>query len=196
MSRSGRFTFDLRTPHRFYKELRLALAGEHQIRNAALAVMAVETLERFPVSIDEVRRGLASVRWPGRMEEFRAKRRTLTDGAHNPEGACLLAEHIRNLRADHVHLVFAVMRDKDIRNMAKHLFPLADSIHLAPLDNPRSATPAEIEAIHPRFRPRMRSHITSAEALHAAWKECPKRGLVVVTGSLYLVGEILPLLRT
>jgi dihydrofolate synthase/folylpolyglutamate synthase len=160
-----------------------------------LAVMAVEVLERFPASIGAVRRGLASVHWPGRMEEFRARRRTLVDGAHNPEGARLLAEHIRNIGADHVHMVFAVMRDKDIRNMARCLFPLADSIHLAPLENPRSAVPEEIEAMFPRSRPRLRMHTTAAEALHAASKECPQRGLVVVTGSLYLVGELLPLLR-
>ena len=91
--------------------------------------------------------------------------------------------------------MFAAMRDKDIRKMAKFLFPLAESIHLAPLNNSRSALPEEIEGMCASFRTRMRRHSHASEALRAAWTECPKRGLVVVTGSLYLVGEILPLLR-
>ncbi len=193
--RRGRFTFDLITPLRFYKALRLALAGEHQICNAALAVAAVENLPQFPVTMKDVRHGLASVEWPGRLDEFRTRRRTLLDGAHNPDGVRMLSQHIRQIRADRVHLVFAAMRDKNIREMAKFLFPLAESIHLAPLKNPRSAAPEAIEAMFPSFRARMRRHSSAAKALQAAWRECPVRGLVVVTGSLYLMGEVLPMVH-
>jgi dihydrofolate synthase / folylpolyglutamate synthase len=193
--RGGRFTFDLTTPLRIFKGLRLSLAGEHQIRNAALAVAAVENLTRFPVTVKDVRHGLASVEWPGRLDEFRARRRTLLDGAHNPDGARMLSQHIRQIRLDRVCLVFAAMRDKDIRKMAKLLFPLAESIHLAPLNNPRSAVPEAIEAMFPSFRARISRHSSAAKALQAAWQECPATGLVVVTGSLYLVGEVLPMVR-
>ncbi len=191
----GRITMDLQTPRRAYRNLRLSLAGRHQTRNAALAVTAVETVSEFAVEPAAVSRGLNAVRWPGRLEEYRARRRTLLDGAHNPEGARLLAGHLGEFGPPQIHIVFAAMRDKDIRKMGNALFPLARSIHLAPLINPRAAAPEEIAAIHHRFRCRMQVHRNSTDALDAAWKACPRDGLVVVTGSLYLVGELLPQLR-
>ena len=115
------------------------------------------------------------------------------DGAHNPEAAGLLREHLSRRREKEVHLVFGAVRDKDIRKIGAAIFPLASSIHLTPLANTRSASPAEIAAMHKEFAPRMRIHGSMREALQSAWEECPRSGLVVVTGSLYLVGELLPL---
>ena len=80
--------------------------------------------------------------------------------------------------------------------MGALLFPLARSIHLAPVANSRTAAPADIAAANPRYRMRMRVHRDAQAALEAAWDECPRNGLVVVTGSLYLVGQLLPLVRS
>ena len=90
-----------------------------------------------------------------------------------------------------MHFVFGVVRDKDIRGIGNAIFPVATSIHLTPLVNTRSAAPAEVAAMHKRYAPRMKTHSIMREALRAAWKECSASGLVVVTGSLYLVGELL-----
>ena len=79
--------------------------------------------------------------------------------------------------------------------MAGHLFPIANSIHLTALDNPRSASPADIAALRKRFQPRIRLHRNARKALRSAWNSCPPDGLVVVTGSLYLVGEVLPMIE-
>jgi len=87
------------------------------------------------------------------------------------------------------------LRDKDLRGMGRQLFPLALSIHLNPVANSRSADPQSVASLHRRFAARMRLHGSSAESLRAAWQECSPGGLVVVTGSLYLVGELLPLIR-
>jgi dihydrofolate synthase / folylpolyglutamate synthase len=189
----GRYSFDLETPVRKYRNLRLSLAGEHQVRNASLAVIAIEALTAFPVSAGEIRRGLAHTRWAGRLDEYRSKRRTLLDGAHNPEAAQLLRKFLVRRKEKEIHMVFGAVRDKDIRKIGATLFPIAKSIHLTPLINTRSATAAEVAAMHAGFQPRMRIHSDMKEALNAAWKECPPSGLVVVTGSLYLVGELLPL---
>jgi folylpolyglutamate synthase/dihydropteroate synthase len=75
------------------------------------------------------------------------------------------------------------------------LFPLATVIHLTPLVNTRSANPNEVALMHPRFRFRMKVYRNMRDALYAAWKECPPSGLVVVTGSLYLAGDLLPLVQ-
>jgi dihydrofolate synthase/folylpolyglutamate synthase len=191
----GCYTFDLHTPRRVYRKLRLSLAGEHQTRNAALAVIAIEALKSFPIKIGDIRSGLANTRWLGRLDEYESRRRTLLDGAHNPESAQLLNKHLTNSKESEIHFVFGAMRDKDIREMGWYLFPLAASIHLTPIANSRCAEPGNIARLHQRFAPRMRIHSDMRDALRAAWKECSPSGLVVVTGSLYLVGNLLPMVR-
>jgi dihydrofolate synthase / folylpolyglutamate synthase len=191
----GRFSFDLRTPRRQYRNLRLSLAGEYQVRNATLAVLAIEALQSFPIKIQDIRAGLAGTVWSGRLDEYQSRRRTLLDGAHNPEGAQLLRDFLIKEKEKEVHFVFGVVRDKNIRGIGGAIFPLATSIHLTPLVNTRSAAPAEVAAMHNRYAPRMKIHTNMREALRAAWKECSASGLVVVTGSLYLVGELLPFVQ-
>jgi dihydrofolate synthase / folylpolyglutamate synthase len=191
----GRYSFDLKTSVREYRNLRLSLSGEHQVRNASLAVMAIEALSAFPISVGEIRLGLCRTCWAGRLDEYRSRRRTLMDGAHNPEGAQLLREFLDHRKEREVHLVFGAVRDKDIRKIGNALFPIADSIHLTPLVNTRSAVPDDVASMHKSFLPKMRIHKSMKEALNAAWKECSPSGLVVVTGSLYLVGELLPMVR-
>jgi dihydrofolate synthase / folylpolyglutamate synthase len=191
----GRFSFDLRTPLRGYKNLQLSLAGEHQTWNAALAVMAIETLKSFPITVADIRRGLANTAWSGRLDAYAARRRTLLDGAHNPEGAQLLRDFLVEEKEREVHLVFGVVRDKNIRGIGAAVFPIAKSIHLTPLVNTRSADPSEVMALHKQFRSQMKVHSNMREALDSAWEECPPSGLVVVTGSLYLVGELLPVVQ-
>ena len=119
----------------------------------------------------------------------------MLDGAHNPEGAQLLRDFLIKEKEKEVHFVFGVVRDKNIRGIGSAIFPVATSIHLTPLVNTRSAAPAEVAAMHKRYAPRMKIHSNMREALRAAWKECSASGLVVVTGSLYLVGELLPFVQ-
>jgi dihydrofolate synthase / folylpolyglutamate synthase len=187
----GRRSIDLQTPVRNYRNLSLSLAGEHQTRNAALAVMATENLRSNRVRNRDIRLGLANTRWPGRLDEYNACRRTLMDGAHNPEGSQLLREYLIERKETEIHFVFGAVRDKNIKQMGKCLFPLATTIHIAGIANSRSADPAEIAEMHKRFRPRFRIHSNMQDALLDAWKQCSPSGLVVVTGSLYLIGELL-----
>ncbi len=191
----GRYRFDLKTPLRQYRNLRLSLAGEHQIRNASLAVIAIEALAAFPISAGEIRRGISRTQWAGRLDEYRSRRRTLLDGAHNPEAARLLRDFLVRRKEKEIHMVFGAVRDKDIRKIGEALFPVATTIHLTPLVNTRTSDPAEVAAMHKGFLSKMRVHKNMKEALNAAWKECSRSGLVVVTGSLYLIGELMPLVK-
>jgi dihydrofolate synthase/folylpolyglutamate synthase len=193
--RRGRYRFDLKTRRREYRNLRLSLAGKFQIRNAALAIMALEMLTLFPVKIRDIRGGLAGTRWPGRLDEYRSRRRTLLDGAHNPEGSRQLRDFLMHCGETEVHFVFGAMRDKNIREMGASLFPLATSIHLAEITNARSADPEEVAKMHRRFGACLRVHSSMRKALESAWQQCSPAGLVVVTGSLYLVGHLLPMVQ-
>lgn len=193
--RGPKVSIDLKTPRNCYRRLAVALAGLHQARNAALAVAGVEALLTCPVTAAAVRRGVARTRWPGRLDEYFLHRRTLFEGAHNEEGARALRNHLLRCEDCEIHLVFGALRDKDFRKMGGLLFPLAKRIHLTPVPNARTADPEVIAAVLPHHRARMRIHSHARRALQAAWGECPRNGLVVVTGSLYLVGELLPLVR-
>jgi dihydrofolate synthase/folylpolyglutamate synthase len=194
-SQRGRYRFNLETPHRSYRNLRLSLAGRYQVRNAALAICAIEALGAFPITVQGVRTALQETHWPGRLDEYLSTRRTLLEAGHNPEGALQLRQYLLQHEAGEIHLVFGVMLDKDARKMGELLFPLACSIHLCPLENTRSAAPSAIVGVNSRFSPHIRIHKDSRSALRAAWRECPQDGLVVVTGSIYLLGEVLPLIR-
>jgi dihydrofolate synthase / folylpolyglutamate synthase len=191
----GRCIINLTTPSGSYRQLRLGLAGVHQAWNAAIAVGAIEALQGPAVSRSALRRGLATAEWPGRMDCYRARRRTLLDGAHNPEGADILRAYLLDRKETEIHLVFGIMGDKDAAGMGSRLFPLAAQIHLAPPASPRSMRPSDIAACFPRARHRMHLHSCAQEALRAAWDGCPEDGLVVVTGSLYLIGELLETVR-
>ncbi|MBN2319698.1 MAG: bifunctional folylpolyglutamate synthase/dihydrofolate synthase [Acidobacteria bacterium] len=191
----GRYSIDLQTPQRHYRNLRLPLAGEYQAQNAALAIMAIESLESFPVKPDDIRRGMAGVHWLGRLDEYKSRRRTLLDGAHNPDAAQKLRDYLIQRKETEVHFVFGAVQDKNIREIGAFLFPVAASIHLTPLTNTRTASTDEIADRNKRFRSKMKAHPSMRRALAAAWEECSPKGLVVVTGSLYLVGELLPVIQ-
>jgi dihydrofolate synthase/folylpolyglutamate synthase len=192
--RRGRCVIDLTTRDRTIRGVRLSLAGVHQARNAALAISAVDALD-YRIPAGDIRAGLAGTIWPGRLDEYGARRRTLLDGAHNAEGAELLRAFLMQRNASGYELVFGAVRDKDIPAMARALFPGARKIHLTPFANSRSAPAVDIASKTERFRRKLELHTHARAALTRAWESCPPGGLVVVTGSLYLVGELLPFVR-
>ena len=193
--RGGRAMMDLQTPMRHYKNLNLSLNGEFQTQNAALAVAAVEALGHFRVREDHIRRGLSDMRWEGRLDEYPAARRTLLDGAHNPAAAAVLRDYLEKRKESEVHMVFGAMRDKNVRELGSILFPAAKRIYLTPLLNTRAALPEEIADMFPDYRERMTICRNPKTALSAAWANCPPSGLALITGSLYLVGDLLARVR-
>ncbi len=183
--------FDLRTPSR-EAALAIPLPGAHQAWNAALAVRAAELLAAEDPRLGGagVPAGLSRVRWPGRLERFEARGRSvLLDGCHNPEGAEALARFLSDTGlSGRCHLVFGAMADKDIESMAALLFPAARSVQLAPAGSARAAGVEEmgrrLAAIAPPALP--------APGVEAALERAlalPGADPIIVAGSLYLVGE-------
>ena len=162
----------------------LALPGEHQRWNAALAVECVHRAG-IALSYETVSHGLAHVSWPGRFEviEWRGKTVVL-DGAHNPQGAEVLArtwkERFGNTRPI---LVFSAVASKDLAGIVRALEDLPEEIHVAPVDTPRALSVDEMAAA---FGTAVTSHPNVAAALDAA---VVGGAPVLVAGSLFLVGE-------
>jgi len=165
----------------------IALPGEHQRWNAALAL---ECLHAAGLRLDyeTVRHGLATVRWPGRFECFgHGGREIVLDGAHNPQGAAVLAATWRERFAGRkATLVFSAVAAKDVAGILAPLVPLAESIHLCPVDTPRALAPEELAGHLPDGAPAPRLHGSFDDAFAAALDEDSP---LLVAGSLFLVGE-------
>ena len=178
--------FRLATPLHHYA-LESPLPGRHQASNAATAVRAAELL--WP-TIDPlaIARGVASVRWPGRLERFSAHGRTVVlDGCHNPEGARAIARFLEEARI-RPDLIFAAMADKDIEAMAAALGGASRRVLLAPALSARSAAPEELARRFAGSRPDARTAPSLAAALEEVLAD-PSSETIIVAGSLYLVGE-------
>lgn len=169
-----------------------ALAGRYQGENAAVAIAAAEILSRVwrPLQKSKIVRGVREARWEGRLETVSRRPLVILDGAHNVEGAGSLAAHIKNVIRRPVILVFAAMKDKDIRKMARLLFPQARTVILSQVPYKRSALPAEILESAREFKDRilLQPDVTKAVCLALAESAC--RTPVVIAGSLFLVGEV------
>lgn len=168
------------------------LAGRYQGENAAVAIAAAEVLSRTwrPLGKSGIIRGVREARWEGRLETVSRRPLVILDGAHNEEGATSLAAHVRDVLRKPVILVFGVMKDKDIRVMARRLFPQARAVILTQVPNTRSAPPAAILEAAPEFRDRIRIEPDTAKAVRRALRESAGRVPIVIAGSLFLVGEV------
>jgi len=168
-----------------------SLPGAHQRQNLALALAAARAVA--PLDEAAVSRGLAAVRWPGRLQrlEREGARPLLLDGAHNPPGASALAEHLDVTGlAGRVDLLFGGMSDKDLPGVFAPLAARARRIVLVAPESPRAEKP---EALRARLgRPDLETADSVAEGL-ARLEEADGDGPVLVAGSLYLVGEVLRL---
>ncbi|MBI0446557.1 folylpolyglutamate synthase/dihydrofolate synthase family protein [Deinococcus sp. DB0503] len=166
---------------------RTPLLGPHGARNAALAAAAAH---RLGLDNEVIQEGTRRVYWPGRLELLPWRGgRVLLDGAHNPDGAQALVEALWELGGAGLPMIFGVAADKDIAGVAAALRPLASEVILTrTVLSPRAADPAALAPYFAGVPVQLAS--TPADALD----RLPPAGLTVVCGSLYLVGEVRPLL--
>ena len=174
------------------------LLGRHQLRNIALAIAAAEQVNNFGfrVTPSDIERGVRDTRWSGRFQRISSDPEVLLDVAHNPAGAWALRSTLSEYADERpLTFVFAAMRDKAIAEVAEILFPLAAHVIVTRAHNPRSATPEEVRQAASRAAADIESAGSVSAALARARDLTPKDGLIVVTGSIYLVGEVLAELR-
>ena len=173
----------------------LGLLGAHQRVNATLATATVRWLRTLlPVRDDQLAQGLANVRWSGRLQRIQLGSQTLLlDGAHNLAGITALRAALTEYFPDQrPTLVLGMLRDKDWRAMVQRLVPFAGRIVTAPVRSPRTVSAPDLRAAC--LEGGAAQPVESAESLAAALKACEKDPFVVVSGSLYFIGEALELL--
>lgn len=172
------------------------LRGEHQKRNAALALATVEMLQKqIPVSSEQIRAGLQTVSWAGRLQLIHRPDGTtiLLDGAHNVAGAMVLRDTLqRDFAKEKKTIILGILEDKDWRQICQIVAPLADAIFAVPVLSKRTAIPMELAETCALANPA--AAIRVCDSLKEALQKTSAADFLVVTGSLYLVGETLELL--
>ena len=172
--------------------LSIPLSGRYQLDNAAAAVAALEVLveKGFNISAASLAKGLEEVNWQGRLQVLSHHPLVVVDGAHNPDGARRLRQSLQEyFDFDHAILVIGISCDKDVAGIASGLAPLFDRVIVTRSRHPRAMPPAQVETGFVRCGKEARVVDNVASALSLALSLAGERGLVCVTGSLFVVGE-------
>ena len=155
------------------------LAGQHQVDNAVAAALALRALGISTA-------GMADARWPGRLEFVAPNPDTLLDGAHNPAGARALASYLTRFYGDRrIWMIFGAMRDKALDEVAEVLFPLAHELVFTAPDSSRALRPDALVELAGKGR----TETDIASALAFAQARAQADNVIVITGSLFLIGE-------
>ncbi|MCX5892444.1 MAG: bifunctional folylpolyglutamate synthase/dihydrofolate synthase [Deltaproteobacteria bacterium] len=172
--------------------LSLSLRGRHQYRNAALALAVLELLQQrgFAISEGNIREGLQNTCWPGRLEQVAQDRRILLDGAHNPAAALTLAQALKPARGNpRLIYVMGIMADKEVDTILARLLPLAQTVIFTQPQYFRSATTADLARRAQAYNLEIIQVPRVAEAIQRAQSLAGPDDRIVITGSLFTVGE-------
>ena len=172
--------------------LRTGLAGAFQAANAALAFAACEVLRRAGTGITDeaIYRGLAENRWPGRLEKIAEHPLVLLDGAHNLAAARALADYMETeLAGRRITLVCGILDDKPYEKIMAHLCRTANRVILTRARIDRALPPETLAPAARRFIAEIETVSAVAKAVARAVATSDPEDVVVVAGSLYVVGE-------
>jgi len=166
----------------------IALPGQHQKQNAAVAIAAIHAAN---IDIDDkaIARGLATVECPARFQKW--DERTIIDGAHNPSAARVLAKTWREIFSDQrATLILAVLSDKDLRGICEELVPIASSVLLPKIRSERAAPPETLAKVLSSITPSpLHSIVPSLGGTLDLARA--KQNPILITGSLHFAGEVL-----
>jgi len=173
-------------------DLRLGLAGSFQIANATVALGALESMEEagYEVGDESIYKGLANVRWPGRLELVQQSPQILLDGAHNPAAAGALKACLEEeFDYRRLYMVMGIMEDKEVSVIVSELAPLADILIASSPHNPRSISARQLAEIAQNYCTEVTVIEDVGEGVEYARQAAQKDDLIVVTGSFFTVGE-------
>ncbi len=177
----------------FPSDWTLSLEGDHQILNASVVIEAVRLLNQsgdFKICSEDVKKGLAHVVWPGRLETVSEKPWILLDGAHNVEAMKIVKEYLeKKLQGRRLIVIFGDMLDKDHEELLKEIAPLVDQFIFTAVENKR-ATPVEfLQKISENFVKASSCVIGVQQAIESVLKSLDPKDVLLITGSFFIVGE-------
>lgn len=192
---SGSFGYNDNQGHQI-NSLFSGLPGAHQPQNAALAITAALLLRHqgFNISDTSIRQGLAQVNWPGRLEWWGEPRQLLLDGAHNSAGARVLADYLSTLKAPALHWLVGVKEDKNYHDILSAILPLTSRIYAVAPPEINATEPEKLVAVATQANVPAQAFSSVEEGLRAARAACRRDEIILVAGSLFLVGAVRELL--
>lgn len=198
-SDTERQIFNLLTKEGEYPMAEIRLLGNFQVENAATAVLAVEAMRHYEIFVDKaaIMAGLRSARWPGRFEILSKNPLTVVDGAQNGQSAFVLKEAVRgNLKYKKLFLILGVMRGKDIENICGELSGITDYLITTKSRSDRALSPQFLKESFLHYKSIDSETSDSVRgAVDKALQLADRDDAILITGSLYVVGEAMEALR-
>lgn len=189
-AKAGKELFEVSGVLREYPRLEMKLLGEHQVMNAATAIGAVEALELHGITIspEAVRKGIADVAWPARLETVQSRPAIVLDGAHNRESVIALKKAIKErFKFNRLILVLGVSSDKDIPAICRELDEIADEVILTKAAIARAQDPRILKKYICNSKTRLTDKV--ADAVELARRTSGEDDLILITGSFFVLGE-------
>lgn len=191
--------FDFEGPFRKMADLQLNMVGEHQVKNAACAFMALEVMRQYYALVTEddlERQALKQTTWAGRLELVSTQPRVLLDGAHNPEGALALATALQNVYTyEKLHVVMGMLETKDQRGYLSHLLPLVHTLIVTEPVFRKKMDAAQLARVAEEVQAELGTNVTIQvepnwqQALTQLQTVTSQQDLALVTGTLYLISD-------
>ena len=171
--------------------LKISLLGRHQIANASLAIASVESLRYHSINIDKsaIRDGLNNCLWPARFESISKNPLVILDGAQNSASVKTLYKTLEeNFPNKKIWIIFSIFKNKELKDTCRQIEKISDRIILTKVNNPRASEPEDLLKYF-RGNPIFLTN-SSKEALELAKAKASRKDLILITGSLYLCGEV------
>lgn len=194
---SGQQSFKIKTKKDIY-DICLSLLGEHQIMNCTTAILALEKLIDLGANIkkESILSALNKVKWPARLEIVNNKPLTVIDGAHNIEGIENLKNNIdKYFRYNKLILILGILKDKQVENMIKTIVPLADKVITVTPHNDRAESSQELMHIVDKYNKNCEYLEDYKECYNKAKFYCKEEDMILICGSLYMVGDMRKLIK-
>ncbi|BCJ95737.1 bifunctional folylpolyglutamate synthase/dihydrofolate synthase [Anaerocolumna cellulosilytica] len=175
------------------KNLYIRLLGEHQVKNATLALLSLEVLIKkgYKITEQQIREGLYQTCWSGRLEPIAMHPLFLLDGAHNEDAAVNLAENIKQyFKGKRIYFIMGVFADKEYDAILKHTAHLAYKIYTLTPNNQRGLSSAALARAAVNYNKNVIDSVTSANAVWSALKAAKKEDIIIAFGSLSHLQEI------
>jgi dihydrofolate synthase/folylpolyglutamate synthase len=193
-------SLDFYGPFRELKQVPVSLNGEHQLKNAAVAIMTLEVLRQYYALIledEDLYKGLSETKWPGRLEMVSENPRILLDGAHNPEGAQTLAAALKDIyRYKRLHFMIGMLSTKNHTGYLRHILPLVDTLILTEPDFHKKGDATKLADLAQGIAQELGLQVEVLIepdwklALESLKRRTEQDDLAVVSGTLYLISDV------
>lgn len=173
-------------------EINLRLLGEHQIVNCMVALTAVEVLSKIEgFKLKNIEKGIEKAVWKGRLEVLNKKPLIVIDGAHNIQGIKSLKENVEKyFKYNNMHLLIGILADKQVEDMINEIVPISSDVVALTPNSYRAELANELEKEIYKVNKDVKSFQSYKEGFLSAYKKAKEDDMILVTGSLYMIGEM------